>query len=167
MTPGQGFWVCLHCGVRIDGRAKTGTALAGALSSLPHAIALPVAEYFRASRGYEKLHRLTDAAELLTRFCAAVRLADLLDRSPDHSFPEKVQEALLDRLERPTFGAWAGLLETATRALPRQGGKIQCIVPELPAFALDKLLPLLGGNQAAPEEGIIALRNVLAHSGRL
>jgi len=92
---------------------------------------------FWANRGYEKLHPLTDAAELLTRFCAAAVLADLLDRSPDHSFPDEVQEALLDRLERPTFGAWAGLLESAVRALPRQGGKILCIIPELPPFVLD------------------------------
>jgi hypothetical protein len=32
---------------------------------------------------------------------------------------------------------------------------------------LDKLLPLLGGNHTPPKDGIIALRNVLAHSGRL
>ena len=146
-TRGQGFRVCLHCGLRIEETDQTGIALPSALNLLPHAIALPVGECFRAGSGYVELHRLTDAAELLTRFCTAVVLADLLDASPNHSFPEKVQEALLDRLERPTFGAWAGLLETAVKSLPRLGGKIQCIVPELPSFVMDKLLPLLGDNQ--------------------
>ena len=122
----QGFRVCLHCGLRIVDTYEVAAALPGVLDVSPHAIALPVAEYLSASRTYEKLHRLTDAAELLTRFCAAAVLADLLDRSPGHSFPEKLQEALLDRLERPTFCAWAGLLETAVNALPRKAGKVQC-----------------------------------------
>jgi WD40 repeat protein len=168
MTRGQGFWICLNCGQKTEEGAKRAIRpLHGLSARLPHALALPLSEYSAADNGYERLHRLTDAAELWTRFCAAVVLADLLDEGPGHSFPEKVQDALLDRLERPTFGAWAGLLETAVKALARRGGKIQCIVPELPAFVLDKLLPLLGGSQTLPEEGIIALRNVLAHSGRL
>jgi len=165
MTRGHGFWICLECGSRIE-EISHPSVLLSAVNILPHVIALPVTEYLHASRAYEKLHRLTDAAELLTRFCTAVVLADLLDRSSGHAFPEKVQEALLDRLERPTFGAWAWLLETAVKALPRKSVHIQCVVPELSVFVLDKLLPLLGGNQTPPEKGIIALRNVLAHSGR-
>jgi hypothetical protein len=118
LTRGQGFWICLTCGHKEEGAVRQASApFFWLLSRLPHALALSVAEYSRAKTTYEKLHRLTDAADLLTRFCTAAILADLLDRSPGHSFPEKVQEALLDRLERPTFGAWAGLLETAVKAL--------------------------------------------------
>lgn len=172
LTQGAGFSVCLKCGHHVRGEpptqlpATSGPVLA-LVDRLPHAIALPVAEYVDAPTGYERLHRLTDAAELLTRFCVAIVLADLLDSNSERRFPDAVEAALVERLERPTFGAWAGLLETSVRALPKRDRRLQCIVPNLPVFVLDTLLPMLGGNQTPPEAGIIALRNVLAHRGRL
>lgn len=59
------------------------------------------------------------------------------------------------------------MLETAVKALPKRNGKPECTVFEPPVFVNQKLLPLLGSNQGSPEDGVLALRNVLAHSGRL
>jgi tetratricopeptide (TPR) repeat protein len=134
---------------------------------MPHVLAVPVAEYAREQVPYVKLHRLTAAAEVLTRFCAAVALADLLSRSPGGEFPPAVRRELLDKIEAPTFGKWAGLLREAVREVSKRGSPPGCVVPELPSFVVERLLPLLGSNSGEPAEQIIPLRNLLAHSGRL
>jgi WD40 repeat protein len=137
------------------------------LQRWPHVLALPLAEYARATNPYLKLHRLTDAAETLTRFCTVVALGDLLDRNPQQGFPETVRNELQGKLDRPTFGAWRELLKVAVEALPPVGGRRHGVLAELSGFVRERLLPLLGSGGTRPEEGIIALRNVLAHSGRL
>jgi hypothetical protein len=74
---------------------------------------------------------------------------------------------LTEKLERPTFGAWKELLAIAIDNLPKERGQTRCFVSELPSFVRDKWLPALGSGEDKPEEKLIALRNLIAHSARL
>jgi tetratricopeptide (TPR) repeat protein len=129
------------------------------LQRWPHVLAVPLAEYARESVPYVKLHRLTDAAETLTRFCTVVALGDLHDRNPQQGFPEAVRQELQGKLDRPTFGAWRDLLRATVEALPYRGSRRRGVLAEMSAFVEQRLLPLLAD--------IIPLRNRLAHCGRL
>lgn len=157
MTKGEGFWICRECGTKLaalETVVELG-AWGSLISALPHVLAVSFAEYLREERPYVKLHLLTNAAEMLTRFCTAVALSDLLDQNPQR-FPEAVRDQLAAKLERPTFGAWRELLAVSIRSLGNR-----CILPELPEFVQKSLLPLLATNEAAPEEGIVTASDVL------
>jgi DNA polymerase III delta prime subunit len=106
-----------------------------------------------------------DAAEIITRFFTITALSDILRQKGE--FPEPVQDALTEKLERPTFGAWKDLLSIAIDNLPKERGQTRCFVSELPSFVRDKWLPALGSGEDKPEEKLIALRNLIAHAGRL
>lgn len=134
-------------------------------SDLPFPLALVVCEYLKETNPFIKLHRLIDAADLLTRFTAIIMLSDLLRQCS--SFPSPLRLALLEDIERPTFGVWKNLLRLACDNLPKQEGKCICFVPECPVFINESLLPLLGSNEGDAERKIIPLRNLLAHQGRL
>jgi hypothetical protein len=108
---------------------------------------------------------MVDAAEIITRFLTITALSDILRQKGE--FPEPVQDALTDKLERPTFGAWKELLAIAIDNLPKERGQTRCFVSELPSFVRDKWLPALGSGEDKPEEKLIALRNLIAHAGRL
>jgi hypothetical protein len=108
---------------------------------------------------------MVDAAEIITRFFTITALSDILRQK--NEFPEAVQDALTDKLERPTFGAWKELLAIAIDNLPKERGQTRCFVSELPSFVRDKWLPALGSGEDKPEEKLIALRNLIAHAGRL
>jgi hypothetical protein len=108
---------------------------------------------------------MVDAAEIITRFFTITVLSDILRQK--NEFPESVQDALTEKLERPTFGAWKELLAIAIDNLPKERGQPQCFVSELPLFVRDKWLPALGSGEDKPEEKLSALRNLIAHSARL
>jgi predicted transcriptional regulator len=108
---------------------------------------------------------MVDAAEIITRFLTITALSDILRQKGE--FPEPVQDALTEKLERPTFGAWKELLAIAIDNLPKERGQTRCFVSELPSFVRDKWLPALGSGEDKPEEKLIALRNLIAHAGRL
>jgi hypothetical protein len=108
---------------------------------------------------------MVDAAEIITRFFTITALSDILRQKGE--FPEPVQDALTEKLERPTFGAWKELLAIAIDNLPKERGQTRCFVSELPSFVRDKWLPALGSGEDKPEEKLIALRNLIAHAGRL
>src|SRR4051812_38746683 len=77
------------------------------LDELPTPLALPLAEWLREPFAFVALHRLTDAAELITRFLAIVALGDVVHRLG--AVPPALQGELADRLGAPTFGAWREL----------------------------------------------------------
>ncbi len=108
---------------------------------------------------------MVDAAEIITRFFTITVLSDILRQKGE--FPKPVQDALTEKLERPTFGAWKDLLAVAIDNLPKERGQTRCFVSELPSFVRDKWLPALGSGEDKPEEKLIALRNFIAHAGRL
>jgi hypothetical protein len=132
---------------------------------LPTPIAFMLDEFFREGNPFVALWRMVDAAEIITRFFTITALSDILRQKGE--FPEPVQEALTDKLERPTFGAWKELLAIAIDNLPKERGQTRCFVSELPSFVRDKWLPALGSGEDKPEEKLIALRNLIAHAGRL
>jgi tetratricopeptide (TPR) repeat protein len=122
-------------------------------------------EFFREGNPFVALWRMVDAAEIITRFFTITALSDILRQKGE--FPEPVQDALTEKLERPTFGAWKELLAIAIDNLPKERGQTRCFVSELPSFVRDKWLPALGSGEDKPEEKLIALRNLIAHAGRL
>jgi putative ubiquitin-RnfH superfamily antitoxin RatB of RatAB toxin-antitoxin module/DNA polymerase III delta prime subunit len=132
---------------------------------LPTPIAFVLDEFFREVNAFVALWRMVDAAEIITRFFTITVLSDILRQKGE--FPEPVQDALTDKLERPTFGAWKELLAIAIDNLPKERGQTRCFVSELPSFVRDKWLPALGSGEDKPEEKLIALRNLIAHAGRL
>src|SRR5262249_7444445 len=151
MVRGERFWVCGQCGHSLPSAepSEKPPALVGVdLQRWPHVLEVSLAEYARAAVPYIKLHRLTDAAETLTRFCTAVALADLLDHSPQEGFPETVRQELRHKLDRPTFGAWRELLKTAVEALPYRRGQRRGVLAELAALVRERLLPLLGSGSS-------------------
>ena len=84
MARGKGFWVCLECNFSQPRQAESvgdGGVCPGGLGSvieaLPHVLAVPLYEYARAAGAYLRLHRLSNVAEILTRFCATVLLAEI------------------------------------------------------------------------------------------
>jgi tetratricopeptide (TPR) repeat protein len=135
------------------------------LSDLPTPIAFVLDEFLRAPDAFRALWRMVDAAEIITRFFAITVLSDLLRQRGE--FPEPVRNVLTENLEHPTFGAWRELLAVAVDNLPRGKEGARCFVAELPSFVRDRWLPALGGGEDPPEEKLIALRNLLAHAGRL
>jgi tetratricopeptide (TPR) repeat protein len=132
---------------------------------LPTPIAFVLDEFFREVNPFVAIWRMVDAAEIITRFFTITVLSDILRQKGE--FPEPVQNALTEKLERPTFGAWKDLLAIAIDNLPKERGQIRCFVSELPSFVRDKWLPALGSGEDKPEEKLIALRNLIAHAGRL
>jgi tetratricopeptide (TPR) repeat protein len=135
------------------------------LSRLPTPIAFVLDEFLRAPDAFRALWRMVDAAEIITRFFAITVLSDLLRQRGE--FPEPVRNVLTENLEHPTFGAWRELLAVAVDNLPRGKEGARCFVAKLPSFVRDRWLPALGGGEDPPEEKLIALRNLLAHAGRL
>jgi len=130
---------------------------------LPSAVAIPLADYLAESNPALRLHRLCDAVEILTRFCAVAVLGEYRARLGDESLPPELLKQLQEHVERPTLGRWAGMLAALVQGLD---GGAPLVLPELPDFATRLLLPLLpGGERPTAYESLLALRNDLAHGG--
>jgi DNA polymerase III delta prime subunit len=170
MNRGKKFWICENHPEPVSVPIETVTSpsvhpFSDLCAALPTPIAFVLDEFFREGNAFVALWRMVDAAEIITRFFAITVLSDILRQKRE--FPEPVQDALTDKLERPTFGAWKELLAIAIDNLPKERGQPQCFVSELPSFVRDKWLPALGSGEDKPEEKLIALRNLIAHAGRL
>jgi DNA polymerase III delta prime subunit len=175
MTRVGDFWVCPQHGTQPGDTLEKDTApsyaapsphpLSDLVAGLPFPLALLVSEYLREENLFIKLHRLTDAAEIMTRFTAMVLVSDVLRERGE--FPPGLRRALSEKIERPTFGAWKDIVAEACASLPKSAGRAFCFVAELPAYVKAQLLPRLGAGERDAHESIIALRNLLAHSGRL
>jgi len=159
-----GSWVCPEHG-RQETPPPSDQNLLALAERLPFPLAAVLSEYVDAVDAFIKVHRLADASEILSRFMSMVLLSDVLRQHSE--FPESIRSELHQQLERPTFGAWKNLLEHANLQLPKQGGRIQCFIPELPDFVNSRLLPALGSGGGDPHREIIALRNSLVHAGRV
>ncbi len=167
MIRGQRAWVCEECGQRLPLTADTppSYALPDDLASWPSLLAIPLQEFRAEPHAVMRLHRLCDAAETVTRFMTILALADLRRVLDDAPLPQGLLRALQTQIERPTFGKWRGMLEALVKALPRTR---ELVLPELPAFVADQLLPLLtGGDDQPPETCLISLRNLLVHGGAM
>src|SRR5947208_2500151 len=105
MLRGRKHWLCEECGHRAALPADPAAAAPGRdLARLPHPLAVLLKDYDDETNAYVKLHRLCDAAELLTRFLAAVALADLVAAGRPPGPGQPLQAAVLEAIERPTFG---------------------------------------------------------------
>jgi tetratricopeptide (TPR) repeat protein len=132
---------------------------------LPTPIAFVLYEYFREVNPFIALWRMVDAVEIITRLFTIIVLSDIIRQKG--KFSESLRNDLASKLKQPTLGDWKSLLRTALDNLPKEGNQILCFVSELPSFVHDKWLPELGSNKDKPEKKLIALRNLIAHAGRL
>jgi WD40 repeat protein len=126
---------------------------------LPTVLATVLTGYAEETHPFARLHRLTTAAETLTRWCATLALADLVACGR-----ELPRSRLAQSLERPTFAQWRDILGDAIGLL----GPGSPLAP-LGPFVTGELFPLLAARAgpSSPERHVIALRNVLAHCGCL
>lgn len=168
MTRGAGFWICLQCGEKLaDESASQGSDAVGigalpGLQYLPSFLAIPLHEFAVEAHPVLKLHRLCDAAEVLTRFCAIVAIGEVCSLN-DNKLPENLLDELAQRIERPTFGAWRDMLAALLGHLPRTS---PLVVPELYDVAQVELLPhLAGGKEVVGEMSLLVVRNDLVHGG--
>lgn len=154
----NGFVCYQDCGGRLG--AEPALAL---LDQIPHPLALLLQEYDEEEHPYIKLHRLCDAAEMLTRFLTSVALAELASGTRTSAgWPDTLRQVIDAGIERPTFGQWVGMLREARACLPPAD---RLLVPTLPGLT-DALLTLIGAQQDAPQDAILPLRNALAHDAR-
>ncbi|MCS7266312.1 MAG: zinc ribbon domain-containing protein, partial [Armatimonadetes bacterium] len=166
MTKVEKFWFCGECGMSVPiehspafRELDPNHPFAPLIDQLPTPVAFALWEYAIETNPYIALHRLCDSSEIITRFLTIVALSDLLRQFGQ--FPERVRDALTEKIERPTFGAWKELLQVACDCLE------SCFIAELPEFVQKKWLPALGSGSEKPEDSIIALRNFIVHSARL
>ena len=131
------------------------------LETLPTFIALPLAEYLREAHPVLKLHRLCDAAELITRWFTIIALAEL--RRDDGEWPKELLRHLQQQIERPTFGQWRNMLSTLLGALPNTG----LVASGWISWAKTSFLPALNVTLTHNVNNIIDLRNRLAHGGAI
>jgi len=134
-------------------------------AELPSPLALVIAEYVEASEPYNKLHRLVDAAEVITRFLSTILLSDVADQL--HAIPtdSDLGAKLASRILNPTFGHWRELAVAALGELKRHS--LSAAVAELPEFWCGVWEGLLGTNKAGREDAVLPLRNHIAHLGRM
>jgi WD40 repeat protein len=126
------------------------------LSSLPTLVALPLAEAQRESRAVLALWALCDTVELALKLVAMAGIGEHLAIS--RQLPDKLASALHHQVELPTMGKWLGI--AAAVATHRASGStlpLQEAVRDLDA--------LLGKKGASVDDGLLALRNRLAHGG--
>ena len=133
------------------------------VSYLPMPLALPLAAYMREHSSYIAIHRLSDVAEIVTRFLAIIALCDVYAQLG--KFPLDLENTLAEKFERPTFGAWREICDAALHQIDTH--KCTPFIPALPTFWRRFWRPLLGSGDDPPHEKFISLRNHLAHAGYL
>ena len=132
---------------------------------LPSVIALPLAEFAAEQHRVMRLHRLCDAVEIITRFCAVVLLGELTEQLGDVPLPDELLKHLQPNVSTPTFGKWCGMLSALERECRFRGG---LVVPELPDFVRDDLFSLVPSeNRSTTETSVLTLRNLLVHGGAM
>jgi hypothetical protein len=159
MLQGQKSWLCEECGQRLP---LTPAGVRPELINLPSLLAIPLQEYATETHPVLRLHRLCDAVEVLTRFCAVVALGEVRVRLGDEPLPQDLLRTLQPHIERPTFGQWRDMLQALLGSL-RRGAPL--VVPQLPDFVSGHLFLWLRGGDLHAEESLLALRNQLAHGG--
>jgi WD40 repeat protein len=167
MLRGRRSWVCEECGQRLPVQPADpppGPAPPSDLVGLPGLLAIPLEEYAAEAHPVLRLHRLCDAVEILTRFCAVVALGEVRARLGDGPLPDDLLRNVQPQIERPTFGQWRDMLRALLGAL---GPGDSLVVPELPDFVAQDLLPHLQGGDLPAEQSLLTLRNDLAHGGGL
>ena len=160
MHRGLKFWMCEECGHRVPRTASP------APPDLPNLLAIPLHEVFATPLPELRLHRLCDAVEILTRFCTILALAEV--RLPDEQsrLPGPLARQLGPDLKTPTFARWLGMAKALGDCLAADRSA-PLVLPELPRFIREVLLPMAPPGNRFLEASILELRNTLAHGGTM
>ena len=92
--------------------------------------------------------------EIALKLCVMAGLAEHEELSA-----ELQTELRNHQLERPTMGNWMGMAETVTKHMPESTA-----LPKL-VSTVEDVSGLLGKFGSSVEEGLLAMRNRLAHGG--
>jgi hypothetical protein len=139
---------------------------AALLERLPGVLAIPLREFATTDRPELRLHRLCDAVEILTRFCTVLAVAEV--RLPDdpRQLPKQLVKELGPNIQVPTFARCLGMAKGLADFLARERSN-PMVLPELPRFIRDVLLPTAPPCNPYLELSVLELRNTLAHGGRM
>jgi WD40 repeat protein len=124
------------------------------VESFPTLLAVPLAEFERESQPLLGLWAATNLMEITVKLCVMTGLAEHSELS------EELQQALAtQKLERPTMGNWMGMAEIVITRMPEKT-KLTELVPTVEALSR-----LFGRAGASIDDGLLAMRNRLAHGG--
>jgi tetratricopeptide (TPR) repeat protein len=158
-------WRCEQCGrLALPATDAPSATWLSTLARLPSVLAIPLREYALEHHPVQRLWRLCDSVEILTRFCTIVALGELRRLHGPNPLPDELLLDFRPLIEWPTFGKWRVMLQAAVGCLPPER---PLVVPQLAQFVQEHLLPKLmpgadDGKQLA-EEFVVPLRNQLAH----
>lgn len=162
-------WVCEECGHKVPIQPTSPEVssqlpqIIDALPQLPSLLALPLRDFLEEPHPTQRLHRLCDAGEIVTRFCTVVLLGEVRRRTPNGALPTALLNRIRPHIERPTFGQWRDMLSSFQVSLRNAD---DLVVPEVQDFVRQHLLPLLRTGKEA-DHSLVTLRNHVAHSGAM
>ena len=139
------------------------TKLKSLINRVPTPLAFSLNDYIQEDHPYIKLHRLCDGAEMACRFFTVIGLSELV-RNGWVGENESFQSLLLEKLTKPTFGQWVGILAATSEALTTSQSPIAESF-EREATRLSDLLTREGEKENR-KTFILPLRNSLSHDGR-
>ncbi len=125
-----------------------------AYARLPSVVALPLAAFEQEAAPALALWAACDLVEMTLRLCVTAGVAQ------HGTLPRELREDLRRNVERPTLGKW---LDMARSIASHERPDAPLPLKGLVATIAD----LLGASTAPPEDGLLALRNRLAHGGPL
>ena len=131
------------------------------LQGLPSLVAIALQEARAESHPVMRLHRICDAAEILTRFCTILALGELRVHSGSEPLPESLLDQIRQDIRHPTWGQWFHILRVVVEEL---AGIQNLVVPGLVGFVRDHVLTL-APEEGNPENSLLVLRNLIAHGG--
>lgn len=172
-------WRCQSCDeawtqTELEQRSQTQKELFRDLKTLdiepwPSFVAIPVDRWLNEDHPVQRLNRLADACEVLTRYICAIGVADVYARN-EGRLPENLRKRIAPKVRRPTFGAWIfmveALLETSDMLADAGYPPSRAFLQVERAFT-DDFQPLLKGetNDPTPEDAVLEMRNHVAHAG--
>jgi WD40 repeat protein len=142
--------------------SDAGAAGASFAASLPTLLSLPLVEVVREPVPVLALWALCDLAELALKVVVMAGIAEHTSRSgvvnPRATLPDALVNELRDHVELPTLGRWLAMAIAVAKHAPKGSSlPLSTMVASLTA--------LLAGGETHAEEGLLPLRNRLAHAG--
>jgi hypothetical protein len=139
---------------------------AALLDRLPTVLAVPLHQFATAREPEQRLHRLCDAAEVLTRFCTVLAVAEARARDTRHRLPEPLVKVLGPTIQTPTFARWLGMARDLGEFLAAERTSPP-VLQELPQFIREVLLKTAPPGNRFLDGSLVELRNTLAHGGAM
>lgn len=132
------------------------------VAAFPSLVALALDEYLHESHPVARLWHACDTIELLLRLLVMAGIGELQRLDP---LPVGLLGELKQNIEAPTLGKWKAMAAAVGVKLESHASAGRTILPELPGFVGQVLVPFLDGaaRPRTAESSFLELRNRLAH----